>query len=306
MGEMSDQGDRVQQALAAHVEHLELGGPAPDISHLTDAEREELRELIELLGATEGIAFRGADPSRSVASSGTDAGARVLGTLRDVLPSATRIANDAAATALDIDAMDVTEGWVVGTFGGRVRVWLLAAEGSLGGSDRWLRDLEHVFRLFPDTVALALVEPDLSCLLVLPEDCAPTIEVPRGSLVGRRYRRPVHPLDEALPAFLRELIPSWEPLRDFTENASRVIDVAPIAGERATAAIDEQVAAGRRARKTNPKRNALAELGPQHASGLAKLTTQIHEGRADPGAIEGELRKLTGKVRGVTPRESGR
>jgi hypothetical protein len=290
---VSTSEDRVQAALAAHLEHLEVGGPEPDVSHLTDAERDELRELIAVLDASEGIAFHHkTDRGRAPASSVTGAGARLLATLRDVLPPATRIADDGAAPTIGIDGMDVAEGWIVGTFGGRVRVWLLDGEGALQNSDRWLRDLERVFRLFPDTVALTLVEPDESCLLVLPEDCAPTIEVPHGSLVGRRYRRPVHALAEALPAFLRELIPSWEPLQDITEHTSRVIDVSPIAGDRSTAAIDEQIAAGSRARKTNPKRKALADLGPQHAGGLAELTARIHDGRTDPDAIDDELRKL--------------
>jgi hypothetical protein len=284
--------DRVQEALAAHLEHGELGGPEPDVSHLTDAERDELRELIALLDQTEGVAFHGDEGRRAAGTSASPAGARVLATLRDVLPPATRVGDDPAAATTGIEGMDVREGWIVGTFGGRVRVWLLDAEGALQTSDRWLRDLERVFRLFPDTVALALVEPDLSSLLVQPEDCAPTIEVPRGSLVGRRYRRPVHPLDEALGVFLRELIPAWEPVEDLSEHADRVIDIAPVASERAEAAISEQVAAGGRARKTNPKRKALSDLGPRHAGGLAKMLVEIHEGRTGPDTVEDALRKL--------------
>jgi hypothetical protein len=294
---MSSSEDRVQDALAAHLEHLEVGGPPADISHLSDAERDELRELIAL--------GREAAEQRAAPAPSTAAGERLLATLRDVLPSATRVTSDPAASTFDINGMDVTDGFVVGTFGGRVRVWLLGSEGALQSSDRWLRGLERVFRLFPDTVALALVEPDLSCLLVQPEDCAPTIEVPRGSLVGRRYRRPVHPVGEALSVFLRELIPSWEPLVDIGEAGSRVIDVAPLAAERAEAAIDEQVAAGGRARKTNPKRKALSELGPRHAAGLAELLTKIHEGRAQPDALDDALRKLAGGLRGISPREDG-
>jgi hypothetical protein len=303
---MSSSDDRVQQALAAHLEHAEVGGPEPDVSHLTDAERDELRELIALLDQTEGLGLHSTGGGRSAPTSSTAAGGRVLTTLRDILPSSTRVADDPAATTIGIDGMDVAEGWIVGTFGGRVRVWLLASEGALGNSDQWLRELERVFRLFPDTVGLTLVEPDLSCLLVQPEDCAPTIEVPHGSLVGRRYRRPVHALEEALSVFLRELIPSWEPLHDITSDASSVIDVASIAGERATVAIDEQIAAGARARKTNPKRSALAELGPQHAAALSDLVSRVHEGRFETDAIEDALRRLAGGIRESSRGEADR
>src|SRR5688572_21862637 len=192
---MSGSNERVQEALAAHLEHVEFGGPQPDTSHLTPEELEELNGLVGLLDQTEGVAFgRGLDVGRVDAAASTDAGQRLLTTLRDVLPSEARIGNDPASATLSVSGMEVVEGFVVGTFGGRIRVWLLADESALERSDEWLRDLDRVFRVFADTVAIALVEPGHSCLLVQPEDCAPKIEVPRGSLVGRRYRRPRHPV----------------------------------------------------------------------------------------------------------------
>jgi hypothetical protein len=291
---MSGSDDRIEQALAAHLEHVELGGPVPDTSHLTPDELEKLKELIGLLDQTEGVAFgRGIDDEGVEPAVSSAAGARVIATLRDALPAPARVTSDPAATTMGIEGMNVVEGWVVGTFGGRVRVWLLAEEGALASSDQWLRGLGRVFRLFPDTAALTLVEPDLSCLLVQPEDCAPTIEVPRGSLVGRRYRRPIHPVGEALSVFLRELIPYWEPMHGISDQAGgTIVDVPPIAQEQAARAVEEQVAAGSRARKTNPKRKALTELGEKEAGELAKLVLEIHEGRAQPDDLDEVLRRL--------------
>jgi hypothetical protein len=290
---MSGSEDRIQAALAAHLEHAEMGGPEPDLTHLDADERAQLDELIGLLDATERVALgrdRGQAAETMLAS--TDAGKRLVQAIRDSLPLGARIAADPAATSIGIASMDVVEGFIVGTFGGRVRVWLLADDGALAQSDGWLRGLERVFRLFPDTVAIALVEPDHSSLLVQPEDCAPTIEVPRGSLVGRRYRRPVNDVGEALSVFLTELIPHWEPMDDMADNTSRVIDVQPIAGERTTQAIADQAAAGSRARKTNPKRKALIELGDAEAASLARLLVDVHEGRATIDNVEEELRRL--------------
>jgi len=294
---MSNADDRVQEALAGHIEHLELGGPAPDVAHLSAAELEQLRELISLLDETEGIAFdRGIDEGLGEPAATTDAGVRLVAAVREALAPPARMTTDPAATTMGVPGMDVVEGWVVGTFGGRVRVWLLASEGAFSSSDSWLRHLGRVFRLFPDTAAVAIVEPDLSCLLVQPEDCAPTIEVPHGSLVGRRYRRPIHPVGEALSVFLRELIPYWEPMRGITDQASStIVDVPPIAREQAVRAIEGQVAAGGRARKTNPKRKALKDLGDQEAGALAKLVGEIHDGRAQPEDIDEELRKMATK-----------
>lgn len=301
--------DRVQDALAAHLEYLELGGTEPDISHLTDDERRRLEELIALVDQTQGVAFgrRLDEDAAARASATTDAGRTVLATLRDVLPPVARMSNDPAATTIAVPGLDVAEGWIVGTFGGRIRVWLFGEGSALTTTGDLLRELGRVFRSFPDTSAIALVDTDQSCLLVQPEDCAPTIEVPRGSLVGRRFRRPVQPVGDAVSVFFRELVPYWEPLPGIGDETTRAIDVAPMARDRAERAIEEQVAAGGRARRTNPKRKALTELGQAESGALAKLVHDVHEGRAEGDDVEETLRKLaTGGVRGVSPRTAGR
>ena len=65
---MSASEDRVQEALAAHIAHLELGGPEPDFSHLTGEDREKLEALIGLLDQTEGVALVAAWTSRGPVS----------------------------------------------------------------------------------------------------------------------------------------------------------------------------------------------------------------------------------------------
>jgi hypothetical protein len=197
-------------------------------------------------------------------------------------------------TTIEVPGMHAVEGWVVGTFGGRIRVWLLEEQGALAASDAWLGHLARVFRLLPDTTAVALVEPDLSCLIVQPEDCLPTIEVPRGSLAPRRYRRPVQPVGEALSAFLLELIPHWEPLEPITERVVPTVEVEPDVRERADRAVQDQVAAGGRARKTNPKRKALTSLSETDAAGIADLVLEVHDGRVQPNEVEDVLRRLAG------------
>jgi hypothetical protein len=290
---MTDE-DRVQSALAAHIQYSELGGPAPDTTHLTPAELARLGDLIALLDQTEGVMFdRGANGDIDEPSAQTEAGQRTLDAVREVLSAPARVVTDFAATQFRIEGMAVVEGWVVGTFGGRVRVWLLADEGALEGSDRWLRDLGRIFRHFGDTSAVLLVEPDLSCLIVEPEDCAPVIEVPTGSLMGRRYRRPVHPVGEALSVFLRELTPYWEPMDTITNHMTNV-DVPPIAQERADLAIEEQVTSGKRARQAT-KKAALAALSDKDARSLSKLVTDVHQGRVPPDEVEEQLRRLASR-----------
>src|SRR5688572_13342744 len=178
---MSGSEDRVEEALAAHIAHLELGGPEPDVAHLTGDERERLDALIGLLDQTEGVAFgRGLDEPRGEVSASTEGGQRLLAALSDTVPPAARVSSDPGLSMIDVPGMGVVEGWVVGTFGGRIRVWLLSDDGALAGSDAWLAHLARIFRVLPDTTAVALVGSDLSCLIVQPEDCLPRIEVPRG------------------------------------------------------------------------------------------------------------------------------
>jgi hypothetical protein len=290
---MSTSDDRVQEALAAHIEHLELGGPEPDLSHLTPDDREKLDALIGLLDQTEGVAFgRGLDEPGVDASASTEEGRRLLAALSDGLPPAARISDDPAVGMIDVPGMRVVEGWVVGTFGGRVRVWRLEDADALAASDGWLGHLARVFRFLPDTNAVALVEPDLSCLIVEPADCTPTIEVPRGSLVARRYRRPVQPVGEAISTFLLDLVPHWEPMERITEQVVPPLEVASDVRERASQAVQDQIAAGGRARKTNPKRKALTELGEGQAAGIADFVLAVHDGRAEPDAVEDVVRSL--------------
>lgn len=293
---MSDSEERVQEALAAHLEHVELGGPDPDVSHLTSAEQEDLRGLIRLLDQTEGVAFGlglGAAPPERLAA--TPAGEQLLSLLHDALPTAVRISGDAAAATSAIPGMAVVEGWIVGTIGGRIRVWLLGPEGALEANEAWLRDLDRVFRLLPDTAAIALVDPHLQCLLVQPEDCAPAIEVPLGSLFARRYRRPVQPVGDALETFLRELIPHWDPVPGLAPDDSLRLDLPGIAGEQSARAIQDQVAAGARARRTNPKRQALSGLGDREAERLAGLVLAVYEGRVAPGDVAPALLGLAAR-----------
>lgn len=295
---MSGGDERVQAALAAHLEHAELGGPPPDTSHLTDEERGQLAELIELLDATEGVGFgRGMSdegPSRVAA---TPDGERIVAALRDELPPGARITEDTAARPFAAGAsIDVAEGFIVGTFGGRVRVWLLGGASTLAGADAWIVALGRAFRAFADTAAIALVEPDGSCLLVVPEDCAPRIEVPRGILTGRRYRRPVGGVGEVVAAFVRELVPHWEPMLEIGDPgaaAAEVVgDVGAIARERAAAAVDEQVAAGGRARKTNPKRKALTELGDADVEAVVDIVMGLQDGRLGVDELGDRLERM--------------
>lgn len=302
MGEVSD---RVQDALAAYLDHLELGGPQPDTSHLTRSEQDELKELIDALELTEGVAFGlGRDEYVEHRESGSlPMAARVVGTgssdvlrsqLRETLPPDVRIESDTIALVSQLGGVQIIDRLIVGTFGGRVRVWLLGVKTAqeLEGNSDSLSDLNRVFGAFPDTAAVALVAEDLSCLIVQPEDCAPQIHIPSGSLVGRRYKQPIRPVAEAVSEFLNELIPSWDPIPAFDSGAGSSIDSSAVGKEFVTAAIEDQRGIGQRARKGNPKKDALLALGNKEISALTRLANSLFDGTVQPEEVEQAIERL--------------
>ncbi len=54
---MAEINDRLEEALAAYLDHAEMGGPQPDVSHLSPSEKQELEELVRILDLTGGVAL---------------------------------------------------------------------------------------------------------------------------------------------------------------------------------------------------------------------------------------------------------
>jgi hypothetical protein len=297
---MAEGSDGVQDALAAYLDYLELGGAEPDTSHLTASERAELKSLVDALELTEGVAFGAGDDASATpqtSSAATPEGTRLLGQLREALPPGVRIEADGNASVSQIGGLEVIDGWLVGTFGGRVRVWLLAIETAheVEESSAGLGDLNRLFRMFPDTDAVALVAKDLSCLIVQPQDTAPQISVPSGSLVSRSYRRGIQPAAEAVATFLDELIPYWDPIPAFDPNAGLRIDAVEVTASFVRSAVERQRGIGERARKGNPKKDALLAFGMKEVSALADLANGLFDGSLDPADIEERIERLARK-----------
>jgi hypothetical protein len=296
---MSEANERISEALAAHLDYLELGGPKPDTSHLTPSELEQLDDLIGALEMTEGVAF-GLGREAAAAPPAPDKAERpeesrlLIAKLRAALPADIRIDSEPPGLFARVGDVAILDALIVGTFGGRVRVWLmdLGKAQELEGNNECLRDLGRVFGVFADTAAIALVARDLSCLIVQPEDCAPNIHIPSGSLVGRRYKQPIRPVDDAVAAFINELIPYWDPVPAFDSDARLTIDAATVTDEQAAAAVERQRAIGERARKGNPKKDALLAFGNKEISALKKLADGLFDGSVDAEEVESRIERL--------------
>lgn len=288
-------GDKVREALAAYLDQLEMGGAEPDVSHLTEEERRELQELMDALELTEGIAFgRGREEGSAALEAATEEGERLLADLRGSLPPGVRLETDENRLIAHIGGVALADRFVVGTFGGRVRVWLLDVDRvqAIEKNPDALSDLGRVFRMFPDMSAVALVGRDLSCVIVEPEDTAPQIQVPSGSLVSRRYKRAIEPAVQALPAFLDDLTPYWDPMPAFDPEAGVRIDIAEVASDFAGAAIEIQRRIGERARKGNPKKDALTAFGGKESKAVNALVKGLFDGSIDPDDVEDRIERL--------------
>lgn len=306
---MDVSNDRIEEALAAYLEYLEMGGREPDTSHLSPSEQEELRDLIEALDLTEGVAFGlGHEKERSVGLSSPAGNSRrkatqvsplavgqeLVSELRRTLPFDARIEWDPEDWISDVGGIAVMDRWTVRTFGGRVRLWLLASDAAeeFERNSATLVDLGRAFRTASETTAIALVARDLSCLLIEPEDTAPQIQVPGGSLVAHQYKRPILPVSEAIGGFLSELIPHWDPVPALEPNEGLSVDVVDLIGELVKDAIEKQRAAGLRAHRGNPRRKALLTLGAREIARLRSLAIGLFESSVQPGDVETQLSKL--------------
>jgi hypothetical protein len=287
--------DRVQEALATYLEHLEMGGAEPDFSHLTGDERRELQELIDALELIEGVPFgRGREKASIAPAAATEEGELMLAQLRGSLPPGVRLEADDNRLIAHVGGVAIIDRLVLGTFGGRIRVWLLDVDAVqvIEDNANALADLGRVFRMFPDMSAVALVGRDLSCVTVEPEDTAPQIQVPSGSLVSRRFKREVEPVIQALPAFLDELIPYWDPMPAFGPESVVRIDIEEKAGEVVRAAIERQRGIGDRARKGNPKKDVLTAFGDKETKAVEALVKGVFDGSIDPDDVEDGIERL--------------
>lgn len=292
---MAGGNDRVQEALAAYFDHLEVGGPEPDFSHLSADEKRELQELIDDLELTEGVAFGSGreEAAAAVQVAVTAEGERLLAELRASLPPGVRIDPDDNRYISQLGGLEILDRALLGTFGGRVRIWLLDVDtaAAIEENTRTLSDVGGVFGMFPDMSAIALVGKDLSCVVVEPQDAAPQIQVPSGSFVGRRYKRAIAPVTEAIPDFLDELIPYWDPMPAFDPSSGPRIDAAEIATDLVRGAVEGQRRIGERARM-KPKKDALLTLGDTEIAALDSLTKGLFDGSVDPDEVEDRIEKM--------------
>lgn len=211
--------DPVDAVTAAFLDHLENGGPEPSLDHLTDVERTEATELIELIKDGRGVDFYRSRPSLAAALAGTEfehqldphvtAGLSIDAIRNDVvssLGSASEPINDGAAQNEGIRSDAVVR------FGSlRIRIQFrddVTSPAALSQVDPRAA-AGPVFGRFPDTAAVVLVTGDqeLSSIVIGPFDVDDFIGAPDGKVHQPRIARPVLSLYDTLRRLVDELSP---------------------------------------------------------------------------------------------------
>ncbi|MEX0990695.1 MAG: hypothetical protein WD004_00270 [Actinomycetota bacterium] len=295
---MTDREEIIRDAIARYIEQKEIGGEPVALNDLPSDIREEVESAIEILSLTDGAAIeveaaREGPENPSISKESTSTGdaefvSAAAVAIRKAMPTARVIPDDDVSDFSTTD-LPLVGGWIVGTFGGRLRVWLVAVPtmGDLDGHPLVRKVVRRALRGLLDSAGIALAGRDLSCLLLEPSDCAPAIEVPAGT--APRYMRPVQQLSEAVASFFVGLNPSWDAMPTFDVPFDST-DVSALAAQVAARAVDEQKAIGQRAHF--PKKEALATLGKREVDGLAGLIWDMYEGRLDPENVPERLGDL--------------
>jgi hypothetical protein len=250
--------DPASDVIAAFINHLENDGPEPSLDHLTEEERTEASELIDLITDARGVDFYRSRPSLDAVLAGTEfehvldprltVGLSLDAIRTDVvssLGSASEAIGDGAAQNEGVRSDAVVR------FGSlRIRLQFrdeITTTAGLSQVDPRAA-AGPVFGRFPDTAAVVLVmgDEELSSVAIGPLDIDDFIGAPDGQVHEPRITRPVLSLYDTLRRLVDELAPDLTGDDAFDDHETIKLDDI-IRSECATACA-AVVAEGRNAR----------------------------------------------------------
>jgi hypothetical protein len=212
--------DSVDALIAAFLDHLEHGGPEPSFDHLTEDERAEAAEVIDLIKDARGVDFYRSRPSLDEVLAGTGLERRRAPADREGLSiDAIRVdvvSSLGSSSELIGDGTAQNEGIrsdAVVRFGSlRIRLQFrvdIASPRDLSEVDPQVA-AGAVFGRFPETAAVVLVIADqgLSSVAIGPFDIDEFIGAPDGQIHQPRITRPVLSLHDTLRSLVDELAPN--------------------------------------------------------------------------------------------------
>lgn len=286
----------VDAVIAAFLDHLESGAPEPSLDHLTEDERTEATELIDLIKDARGVDFYRSRPSLDAVLAGTEFEhqldpALTVGLSIDVirtdvvssLGSASEPIGDGAAQNEGIRSDAVVR------FGSlRIRIQFrdeVTTPAGLSQVDPRAA-AGPVFGRLPDTAAVVLVigDQELSSVAIGPFDIDDFIGAPDGQVHHPRITRPVLSLYDTLRMLVDELA------RDLTGDDviddHETVELDNIIRTECASACAPVVAEGKKAR-TEAKKETWANF--DEAALLTSLVKDAASGELSEADLDARL-----------------
>lgn len=286
----------VDAVIAAFLDHLNNGGPEPSLDQLTEAERTEATELMDLMDDARGVDFYRSRPSLDAVLAGTEfehrldqpvtAGLSIDAVRADVvssLGSPSEPIGDGAAQNEGIRSDAVVR------FGSlRIRLQFrddVTTPSGLSQVDPRVA-AGPVFGRLPDTAAVVLVigDQELSSVAIGPFDIDDFIGAPDGQVHQPRITRPVLSLYDTLRRLVDELAPDLTGDDAIDDHEAIALDnIIRTECDSARAAV---VAEGRKAR-TEAKQETWADF--DDAALLSSLVGDAASGELSEADLDARL-----------------
>ena len=289
----------VDEAVAAFLDHLENGGPQPSLDHLTEDERTEVAELIDLIKDARGVDFYRSRPSLDAVLAGTEfehrldpqvtVGLSIDAVRTDVvssLGSASEPIADGAAQNEGVRSDAVVR------FGSlRIRIQFrddITAPDGLSQVDPQAA-ARPVFGRFPDTAAVVLVigDQELSSVAIGPFDIDDFIGAPDGQVHQARITRPILSLYDTLRRLVDELAPDLT--GDNVIDDHETVELDDIIRTECAVACAAVVAEGKKAR-TEAKKEIWANF--DMGDTLATLVQDAVSGELSEADLDARLTRV--------------
>ena len=297
---MNSEHDDLSKFLDVYLDYLENARDEPPaLEDLPEEQRLAAESFIKSIGAARGVDPYASRPSiekllasRSSSSDrASELGEVLQNHLRLTVDQRVVVAPDAASAAVGL-----ASAFVIQALGMRIRVVPETASANLDYAlANRAGDIARVFSAFPDSHAVLYTTTGQEPLAVVVDrgDVQGAIETPSGEMRAPRLRRPITDAATACEAWLRGIIPEFQPLRadllEPTVAPESTLDPHQLASK----VVAEVSTAGARAR-IEAKRDTWRDFGDQEARRLAAIVHEAQSGHLSEEAYRSRLDELAG------------
>ncbi|MDE0033499.1 MAG: hypothetical protein OXU75_10245 [Deltaproteobacteria bacterium] len=299
---MSTKDDHLRKFREAYLDYLEGDRDEPPaLEDLPERQRRTAAAFIESITAAHGVDPYASRPSieqlvatwASKSDRASDLGEALQDHLRFTVDQRALVTPDAASTAVGLAST-----LVIQARGLRIRVVPETTSSNLEHAlNNRAEEIAKVFSAFPDSHAVLYTTTGQEPLAVVVDrgDVYRAIETPSGERRPPRLRRSIADARTTCEAWLRSMIPEFEPmstdLLDPATGPASALDPYRLA----TGVVTEVSTAGARAR-IEAKQATWTDFGDQEAQWLAAIVQEAQHGRLSAEDYEARLGEVVGKA----------